>query len=360
MNPKKIKRLKKSLPKKTGLPPGTIMYVGSKKEEKVSLSEIDFSPDSFNETELTNINQSKNWDNPEFSTWISVGGIHDISIIEAVGRHFKLNNLILEDIVNSQHMPKFEDHEDGYIFVVLKALSVNEEKKTVVPHQVSLILNKNWILSFDEGDFQQFDSFKDRIRQAKGIIRERKPPYLFYRLIDIIVDNYFLATDFIADQLDDIEESILSDPDIEINNDLYKIKKEITAAKKAIAPLREIISGLLKDDSGILNDDTKNYLRDVYEHVIHAMETLDNQRESVSDFLNLYMSALSIKMNEVMKVLTIFAAIFIPLTFIAGIYGMNFEYMPELSWKYGYFAIWGLMIGVTALLLYYFKRKKWF
>ena len=216
------------------------------------------------------------------------------------------------------------------------------------------------MISFQENEIKILTPLKERIRNGKGLVRKRKSDYIFYRLIDIIVDNYFLVIEHLAERIEELEEKILQDPDVGVHEEIYELKRKIGFVKRTISPLRECISNVIKSDGDLVSESTQNYFRDVYDHLINLIETVDSQRETINDFLNLYMSAMSNKMNEVMKVLTIFASIFIPLTFIAGIYGMNFEIMPELQWKYGYFIAWGGMGIVALLLLIYFKRKKWF
>jgi magnesium transporter len=242
----------------------------------------------------------------------------------------------------------------------LNILGVDSSANEITTERISLLLAKNGVISFQENETKILSPLKERIRQGKGLARQRKSDYIFYRLIDIIVDNYFLVIEHLADRIEELEEKILQDPDVGVHEEIYDLKRKIGFVKRTISPLRECISNVLKSDGDLVSESTQNYFRDVYDHLINLIETVDSQRETINDFLNLYMSAMSNKMNEVMKVLTIFASIFIPLTFIAGIYGMNFEIMPELQWKYGYFIAWSLMGIVALLLLIYFKRKKWF
>ena len=343
---------------KAGLPPGSLVYIGKQRTQKVTVSEINYSTGHYEESELSKISDCNTWNNSENVTIVSVVGIHDTSIIEAAGEHFSLDPLILEDIVNTQNRSRLEEFDD-YLFLPMKILGVDLNSNEITTEHESLLLGKNGIISFQESELKILDPLKDRIRKGKGIARQRNSDYIYYRMVDTIVDNYFVVTEYLADRLDVLEENILQNPNENVNEEIYELKKKIGFVKRTISPLRESISNIIKIDSDLVSESTQNYFRDVYDHLIHLIETVDSQRETINDFLNLYMSAMSNKMNEVMKVLTIFASIFIPLTFIAGIYGMNFTIMPELQWEYGYFIAWGVMLFVAILLLIYFKRKRW-
>lgn len=344
--------------KKAGLPPGSLVYLGAEKADKVTITQISYSETHYEEKELKDISETMISPDPDTTTWINIDGIHNTEMIESAGKHFDIHPLVLEDIVNTQHRPGAEEF-DNYMFLALKMLSVDQDKKTIVSEHVSLVLGKNWVISFQENKVDIFEPFRERIRQAKGIIRQRKEDYIFYRLVDTIVDNYFLVTEFISEAIEDLEEEILVRPEKSTLESIYDMKKLIQELKKSIFPLREAVSTILRDESEYISEATGKYFRDVYEHIIQAFETIESQRETLTSFTDLYMSGLSNKMNQVMQFLTIFAAIFIPLTFIAGVYGMNFEYIPELQYKYGYFIVWGVMITVGLLMLRYFKKKDW-
>ena len=343
---------------KVGLPPGSLVYIGEKRTQEVIISEINFSLDDYQEKQLNNFSDCTSWDNSDTVTVVGVIGIHDTSVIEAAGAHFSLDPMILEDIVNTNSRSKLEEFDD-YLFLPLKILGVDLISNEITAEQISLLLGKKGLITFQEGEVKIFDPLIDRVRKAKGKIRQRKSDYVFYRLIDTIVDNYFIVSEYLATRLEVLEDKILQNPNENVNQEIYELKKKIAYVKRTISPLRECTSNIIKSDSDLVSESTQNYFRDVYDHLIHLVEDIDSQRETINDFLNLYMSAMSNKMNEVMKVLTVFAAIFIPLTFIAGIYGMNFEIMPELKWRYGYLFAWGVMLTVVILLLFFFKRKKW-
>jgi magnesium transporter len=326
--------------------------------EKVIMSWVSFSKDSYHESELADISEYKPKRISKAINWINIHGIHDSAIMELVGKQFSLDKMVLEDIVNTNHRPKAEELDD-YLFVTLKALKPKDSKGEISVRQISLILGPDWLLTFQEGGSDTFKMIKEKVRSAKGNIWQRGEDYIFYRLIDMIVDNYFLVTDSIGDTIEELEEKLIQDPDESLDEEIYYLKKKISLVKKDVVPLREAISTILRSENESISENTQKYFRDVYEHLIHVIETINTQHETLNDFLNMYMSGLSNKMNEVMKVLTIFASIFIPLTFIAGVYGMNFRYMPELQSEHGYFVTWGVMIAVAAALLLYFRKKKW-
>lgn len=338
--------------------PGSLLYVGKEINAEVKITQIDFTEDFFETKELNNIAECITWNNKEITTWINIEGIHDVAIIESVGKQFGLDALMLEDIVNSQHRPKYEDYNES-IMIILKTMMINNLVQTVDTGQISLVLGDSWLITFQESGFNHFDIIRNRLRKGMGTIRKRKADFIFYRLIDTTIDNYFIVTELFDDKLEELEKEIMNNPDESVNVELYDLKSKLSLIKKFMIPSREAISAIIRSDSKLINATNEKYFRDVYEHVVQIMDTFDTQRETIGDFLNLYMSALSNRMNQVMKVLTIFATIFIPLTFIAGIYGMNFKIMPELEWEYGYFIVWGLMLVVAASLLYYFRRKKW-
>jgi magnesium transporter len=353
-----MKKKRSTYTNKIGLPPGSLVYIGRERKQKVTISEINFSPNQYEEVVLQNISDCYSWDHPDTVTLINVIGIHDTAVIEAVGKHFSLDQMILEDIVNSQSRSKLEEFDD-FDLLRMNILGVDINSNEITAERISLLLAKNGVISFQENEIDFLTPLKERIRKNKGTVRQRKSDFIFYRLIDTIVDNYFLVIEHLTDRIDELEEKILHDPDVGVHEEIYDLKRKIGFVKRTISPIRESISNIIKSDGDLVSESTQNYFRDVYDHLLNLIETVDSQKETINDFLNLYMSAMSNKMNEVMKVLTIFASIFIPLTFIAGIYGMNFEIMPELQWRYGYFIAWGVMLLVTILLLIYFKRKKW-
>ena len=291
-------------------------------------------------------------------TWVNVTGIHEIGIVEAFGKTFDIHPLVLEDIVHTGQRPKLEDLGE-HLYVVLKMLKHEEDEDDFEAEQVSLIIGSNFVLSFQEEGGDVFHSIRERIRKGKGRIRKSGGDYLAYTLIDAIVDNYFLVLENIGEKIEALQEEVLEEPDPTNLKTIQDTKREMIFLRKSIWPLRETISGLIRAESPIISEAVGPYLGDVYDHTIQVIDTIETYRDTISGTLDIYLSSLSNKMNEVMKVLTIIATIFIPLTFIAGVYGMNFKYIPELEWKWGYFAIWIVFFVLGILMLIGFRRKKW-
>jgi len=344
--------------KKTGLPPGSIVYTGNKTDDTVEISVLNFNESKFAHERNCPVSRLKSFVSDDSTTWINVSGIHNTQLIEEIGKEFNIHPLVLEDVVNINHRPKVEELED-YIFFTCKVLDERKENVAENPEQISLILGQNWVISFLEQPTTIFNNFIERIEQAKGIVRTRKSDYIFYRVIDIVVDNYYFALDKTSETLEKMDDAVVQDDDTEVNRDLHYFKNQLTKLRKMTLPLREALSSLLRDEFDLISEPVSHYFRDVYEHVLQINENIDNQREMAGSLLDLYMTGISNKMNQIMQVLTMFATIFIPLTFIAGVYGMNFAHMPELQWKYGYVIIWGIMLVVATGFIVYFKRKKW-
>jgi magnesium transporter len=352
------KLLKKVAKKKIGLPPGTLVHVGEKKAEKVRIRIIDYDEAQFEEKEAKTVEECFPFKDTPTVTWINIDGLHDIEIIEKIGKHFGLHPLLLEDILNTEQRPKMEDHED-YLFIVLKMLYYDEEKHDITAEQVSIILGSNFVISFQEREGDVFKFIRERIRNGKGRIRKVGSDYLAYALVDAIVDNYFIILEKLGEKIEEMEEELVTNPMPETLQAIHHLKREMIFLRKSVWPLREVISALERGEPTLIHESTGIYLRDLYDHTIQVIDSIETFRDMVSGMLDVYLSSVSNKMNEVMKVLTIIATIFIPLTFIAGIYGMNFEYMPELGWHWGYPVIWLLMCAVLILMLVYFRRKRW-
>lgn len=352
--PRSIKKSSSTI----GLPPGSIIHIGEKRTGDVKITIIDYDEKHFQEKEAKIVEECFPFKTKPTVTWINVDGIHQVDTIEKIGKHFDLHPLILEDIVNTEQRPKMEDFEQ-YIFVVLKMLQYNEKEDEIIAEQVSLILGSNFVISFQETEGDIFDPIRDRIRNSKGRIRKMGADYLAYALLDAVVDNYFTILEKIGEKIETVEEELVANPIPEILQIIHTMKREMIFLRKSVWPLREVVGGLQRAESALIQESTGIYLRDVYDHTIQVIDTIETFRDMISGMLDIYMSSVSNKMNEVMKVLTIFAAIFIPLTFIAGIYGMNFQYMPELEWQLGYFAVLLIMLLVAISLLVYFRKKKW-
>jgi magnesium transporter len=351
-------RLSKRSTRKRGLPPGSLIHVGEKKTEKVKISVIDYDLSNFEEKEIDKIEECFDFKDTSTVTWINIDGLHDVDVIAKLGKCFEIHPLVLEDILNTDHRPKLEDFEN-HIFFVLKMLYIDEKSKEIHSEQVSFILGKNFVLSFQESVGDVFHSIRERIRNGKGRIRKMGADYLLYILFDAIVDNYFNILERIGERVESMDEDLISNPTPTTLQEIYHLKREMIYLRKSVWPLREVISSLLRDESRLIKKDTHIFIRDLYDHTIQVIDTIETFRDMVSGMVDMYMSSMSNKTNEVMKVLTIFAAIFIPLTFIAGIYGMNFEYMPELSIPLAYPLVWVVIIIVSITLILYFKHRKW-
>ena len=353
-----MRRLIRRRSEKAGLPPGTLVYVGEKKVEKVKITIIDYDENQIAEKEAANIEECFPFKDKPTVTWINIDGLHEVDIIEKLGSHFGLHALLQEDILNTEQRPKMEESEK-YIFFILKMLTTSEEDSAINAEQVSLILGENFVISFQEREGDVFDAVRDRIRKSKGRIRKVGADYLAYALLDSIVDSYFAVLEKIGEKIEDTEQQLTTNPSTQTLQLIRNLKNEMIFLRKSIWPLRELISGLVRVETPLVQQPTKMYIRDVYDHTIQVIDTIESYRDMISGMLDIYLSSLSNKMNEVMKVLTIFASIFIPLTFVAGIYGMNFQNMPELSWQWGYFGALGFMVLIGLALAFYFKRKKW-
>jgi len=358
-----VARYIKKSSKTIGLPPGSLVHVGDSRTAQVKITVIDYDEKNFIEKEVS-VEECFLFKDKPSVTWINIDGVHQIDIIEKIGLHFGLHPLILEDIVNTDQRPKMEDFED-YIFIVLKMLYHSKKDDEIKAEQISLILGKNFVLSFQETEGDVFDFVRERIRNSKGRIRKVGADYLTYSLLDAVIDNYFIILEKIGETVEETEDKLITNPMPKTLQAIHDMKRELIFLRRSVWPLREVISGLQRGESKLIHKSTQIYVRDMYDHTIQVIDTIETFRDMISGMLDIYMSSVSNKMNEVMKVLTIFAAIFIPLTFVAGIYGMNFDphaspyNMPELGWQYGYPMVCVVMISVAVTMLYYFRRKKW-
>jgi len=344
--------------KKIGIPPGTPVYVGERKDEKVKISMIDYDETQYQEKEIEKIEECFPSKDTPIVTWINIDGIHQVDIIEKIGKYFELHPLIMEDICNTDQRPKMEDF-GHYIFVVLKMLYYDEEEHEIKGEQVSLILGENFVISFQEREGDIFNPIRERIKNAKGRIRKMGADYLAYALLDAIVDNYFTILEKLGERIEEMEERLVSDPKPETLQEIHRLKREMIFLRKSVWPLREVINSLERGESSLIHKTSRIYLRDVYDHTIQVIDTVETFRDMLSGMHDTYLSSISNRMNEIMKVLTIIATIFIPLTFIAGVYGMNFKFMPELEWRWAYFLVWVVIAVVAISMIVFFKRRKW-
>jgi magnesium transporter len=343
--------------KKSGLPPGTPIYVGEEEPLPAHISVISYDETSYEEKIVKNASEIIDDLRSPDITWVNVYGLNVQDIVE-IGTHMGFHPLIQEDIVNTLQRPKVDEYED-HVFFVLKMITYDEESEEVEIEQVSIILGDRYIVSFQEREGDCFEAIRQRIRENKGIVRKMGADYLAYSLIDMVVDGYFTVLEKIGDRVEDIEDELVVNPRIETLHDIYNMKRKMIAIRKSVWPLREVINRLDKLGSRMFKENTGVYVRDVYDHTIQVIDAIETYRDLLSGMLDIYLSSISNKMNQIMQVLTIIGTIFIPLTFLAGIYGMNFRYMPELEWRNAYPALLFIMITVTAVMILFFKRRKW-
>ena len=344
---------------KVGLPPGSLVHVGQQKTEEVTFHLIDYDPDGmFLEHQTDDLAELAAAIETPSITWINVIGLHQVDRIEEVGAAFGLHTLLLEDILNTDQRPKLDQFEK-YLCLILKMLFWDEAAGAVVTEQLSLVLGQTYVLTFQEQEKDVFGPLRQRLREGQGRIRAAGADYLAYAILDSLVDNYFLVLEQLGDQIEDVEEELVVAPTSDTLTTIYHLKRQLLFMRKSVWPLREALSMLLHDGGDLIRPATLIYLRDVYEHTIHTIDTVETLRDIVAGILDIYLSSVSNKMNEVMKLLTVITTLFIPLTFVTSLYGMNFHYMPELAWRWGYGFVWLVMLLMTGGMLYYFRRKEW-
>jgi magnesium transporter len=344
--------------RKIGLPPGTPVYVGAKKIGKVRITIVDYDEGRFQEKEAKTVEECFPFKDKPTVTWINIDGVHQVDIIEKIGSQFNIHPLVLEDIVNAGQRPKMEDFID-YIFVVLKMLHYDAKENEIRAEQVSLILGSNFVISFQESEGDVFDPIRERIANDRGYVRRTGADYLAYALIDAIVDNYFIILEKLGGKIEETEDELVTNPTTETLQTIHNLKREMIFLRKSVWPLREVISRLERWESSLISKSLDKYLRDVYDHTIQVIDSIETFRDMLSGLLEIYLSSVSNRMNEIMKVLTIIATIAIPLTVITGIYGMNFQFMPELQWQWGYPIVLLAMLTLGVFMIMYFRRKKW-
>lgn len=350
---------KKKTISKVGLPPGSIIYVGEKKIDNVKISLTEYDENGVETREIKSVEEIDPYTDTPQVTWVNVCGLHDTELIKQIGEKFNIHPLVLEDILNTETRPKIEITEK-YIFIAMKMLTTNDHDHQPVIEQVSFILGNSFIFSFLEKSDNIFIQIKDRIINNSGKVRKQDSDYLFYTLMDIVVDQYYLTLEHIEEKIELLDDEVITNTDQSQIKKVYTLKNKLLLIRRSIWPLREIFSRLIREESNLIDKKVMPYLRDLLDHTIQITETIDLQREIINGLMETHLSLMSYKMNEVMKVLTVIATIFIPLTFIVGVYGMNFDYLPELHWTWAYFAAWGVMIGITTFMIFFFKRKKWF
>ena len=350
--PSKIRK-----PRKTGLPPGTLIHRGEQKTEKSVLDLIQYSPEELLHTTVTKVSQIDKKTKPGYCHWINVDGLHNINLIKDLGHHYSLNPLMLEDILNTEQRPKLDAYDDVLFFPMkMMYLDENLEMET---EQFSLVLGDDYVLSFREKESDFFKELISRIKNPESRLRQQNNNYLFYSLVDTLVDSYFVVLDDLSDDVESIEEEVFFKPTSNTLKRIQTAKKELIHFRRTLYPTRDALLKLQEIEHSVINDTTTVYFNDILDHLNILIDTYESCRDLVANLMDTYMTLISNRMNEIMKVLTIISTIFIPLSFIAGVYGMNFDNMPELSWKYGYFLVLGVMFAAVIGMLFYFRRKHW-
>jgi len=350
--------VEKGASRTAGLPPGTAVHVGKAREAPVRIRVLDYDPSELREIEPEPVEEYFAFRETATVTWINVDGIHDVELVEKLGKEYGLHPLVVEDIVSTEQRPKTEVYEKC-VFMVVKMFHYDEKAGEVVVEQLSLVLGSGFVLSFQEREGDVFDPVRERIRKGKGRIRHMGADYLFYALLDAIVDGYFGVLERFEEKIDRVEESLAGDPRPSVLKEIHDTKRGMIFLRKSVWPLREAIASLHRGESSLISAETAVYIRDVHDHTIQVIDTIESFRDIVTGMQDTYLSSVSNRMNEVMKVLTIIATIFIPLTFIAGVYGMNFKFMPELDWRWSYPVVWLVMAAVVVWMVVYFRRKRW-
>jgi len=338
--------------------PGTIAFVGEQKVDEVSIKLVDYDAEQLDERTIADFHDCFPYRETESVSWINVNGLHDVDLMHELGGHFGLHPLVLEDIAHTHERPKMEDFGD-YLYIVLRMLSFDAERRDLVSEQISLVIGPNYLLTFQERPGDVLEPVSERLRRGKGRIRTAGPAYLGYALMDAVVDHYFKVLEKYGDAIETLEEELLRDPPQDALARIHHLKREIVLLRRAVWPLREVVAGLERDDVALMGDAVAPFLRDVRDHVVQVIDAIDSFRDILSGLQDLYLSTISNRMNDVMKVLTIFASIFVPLTFFAGIYGMNFEVMPELRWRWSYPIFWVVILALVSTMLVFFRRRKW-
>jgi magnesium transporter len=345
--------------KSGGLAPGTAVFLGNRKVEQSSITLFHYTPDSAHEIHIEKPESLKEYRTTSEVVWINVTGVHDTRLIESIAALFGIHALTVEDIVDTTQQPKMEAFKD-YVFLELKMLTWKDDDSTIEMEQVSLILGKGFVISFQEQERNVLDPLRDRIRSGRGWVRKMQSDYLAYAIMDTIVDNYFLVLDRVGEQAEALETALIEKPQPEQIQTIQHLKQNVLCLRRSLWPLREDLGRLDKDGIALVSNETKPFVRDLYDHTVQLIEAVEASREVLAGLHEIYLSSVNYRMNEIMKVLTVIATIFMPLSFIASVYGMNFQHMPELRWPWGYAMVWAVMLSSAAGMLAFFKSKKWF
>jgi len=344
--------------KKAGLLPGSLIHIGETYTDKSRINLIHYNADDFGAKEVSSLADLPAGKDPQEIIWLNIDGLQDTKLLEEIGNHFALHPLVLEDVLNTDQRPKMEDYGD-YLYIVLRNFN-SQGSGDLISEQVSIILGKNFVLSFREKESSLFATIEERLRSSKGRIRKSGADYLAHAIIDNIVDNYFSVLENLEEKMEALEDALVNRIPPSTIKEIHNLKRELIVLRKSLWPLREAISSLERSDSSLISEDNSIYFKDIFDHVIAIIDSVETFRDMLSGLLDIYLSSVSNRLNEVMKVLAIIATIFMPLTFLAGLYGMNFKFMPELSWRWGYFGVLGIMLVIALFMIYYFKKKKWF
>ena len=343
---------------KAGLPPGSLVHIGEQRPEAVQLRLMDYDGEGLRERQLARIEEAFAFGETPVVTWIDIDGLHDIEVVRKIGDEFGIHPLVQEDLLNATQRPKVEDH-GSYLFIVAKMIHCGGNGR-IESEQLSLVVGPNYVISFQEkagGDI--FEAVRERLRHSRGRIRQSGADYLAYTLLDTTADHYFVALEELGDQLEGLEDLLLEKPERNVLQSIQQVRRDVLFIRQAAWPLREVVNHLHREASALVAQETQLYLRDIYDHLVQMIDTVELYRDMVVGLLDLYLFNLSNRMNEVMKVLTIFTSIFIPLTFIVGVYGMNFHHMPELDLPWAYPMLWAVMIAIGVGMVFFFRRKKW-
>lgn len=344
---------------KSGLPPETLIHIGEKHESKSKISVTQYNADTLIQHDISSITELKQLKSAGVITWVNVDGLNDIHIVEGIGQELNIHPLVLEDILSTHQRPKLEEYED-FLYMVIKGIDLNQGKNFSLQYeQISILLLANYVVTFKEKADDTFNPIYNYLQNRNSRLRQFGSDYLAYVILDTIVDEYFVVEDNLDEIIDPLEDNILFNSNKEMLQTVQQIRRGLISMKRNISPLRELLATIQRTDTPLLQEKTLRYYGDVYDHVLRVTDSLESYRERISAMHDIYLSSISNKLNETMKILTIFASIFIPLTFIAGVYGMNFEYMPELKWRWAYPMIWIIFITISTGLLLFFKRKKW-
>ncbi len=353
-----MQKIVKSRLKTIGLPPGSLVHIGDKKRDTTVITRIEYGEDTCNQSNISSKDLSEIKQSEGKAIWLNIEGLNETEVLAHIGDKFGLHPLVMEDILNTDQRPKIEFSQD-YMYICAKMLNYDMKLGEFDIEQISLVLGKNFVISFCEKDTDIFAPVIKRLSLSAGRIRKLGTDYLMYCLLDIIVDNYFTVLEDFSEEIEVAEDELIVQSTSKTLKTIHKLKRQVLFLHKAVWPLRDVLSSLERGESELINESTNIFIRDLYDHVVQAMDTTETIRDILSSMLDIYLSSTSNRMNEIMKVLTIISTVFMPLSFIVGIYGMNIRNMPELGWTYMYPVLWGVMIAIVAFMLYYFKKKKW-